>query len=273
MGNDRENTPNAVLTARKAAEKARDNAKTKMADMGINARLCYEDAQQNMGPAENWGASEWYALRDKYLDVETEFAHLANQQKAQQAQQRATQPEPVPDQTDRDKAIKDVQAAAAKVKENADIAPIVIDASGGINRSLIYRWFLAPAQELDVGQLRDLVAILETLLSGDYSQLPEEQRPKPQATTPPPPSNQPQPDETVPVPTTKETLAAGIVKAAEAFVTANAQGGWTVDSVMAHIMKGHNVENYEALSVEELTGIKENLETRAVDYLNDLIPF
>ena len=93
-----------------------------------------------MGPAENWGASEWYALRDKYLDPETEFAHLAKAKQTQQAQQQAVEPEPVPEKTDRQLAIDDVMATLQEIAAKPELSGAVMDAGGNLHPHLIQRW-------------------------------------------------------------------------------------------------------------------------------------
>lgn len=260
-----ENTPDAVGTAKKAASTARDIAKNKMKAMGINATLCYEDAQQQMGPAENWGASEWYALRDKYADPETEFAHLANQQKAQQAKEQAVKPEPVPEQTDRDKAIAEVQKQVDKVKQDAKISPLVLDENDLIYRTLIEQWFGA-VKELDVGQMRDLAGILETIVGGDLSRLPQSQSA----------STAPQPDEVVPPPQTQTPRESAVL----AFFTEienvaktpkASEKGWTEEHIYDALLQFYKVSTHNELTDEQLAEVIDGLNAHGIHFIMQLV--
>lgn len=163
------NTPDAVGTAKIEAQEARDRAKLALKEMGINAKVCYDDAQEQMGPAENWGAAEWYALRDKYLDPETEFAHLQRVAKQKQAVKQAVEPEPAPEMPDRQKAINEVQAITAKMKEDKPLLAVhIFDDEGRIKQELLGRWFGKQDRAMDVGEIMRLHEIMQTLMNGSY---------------------------------------------------------------------------------------------------------
>ena len=180
-------TPDAVATAKGEAEQARDRVRLKLKEMGITAKECYEDAQQQLGPAENWGAAEWYAIRDKYLDPEVEFAHLKPQKAPESVAEPVAEPvaEQPPEKTDRQKAIDDIVDAVGSLQKSHVVASeLVLTDEGRIREDLIKRWFQTDTKNMDVGQLVDLVKILETFMQGDYGYLPPEERPKQTATAP-----------------------------------------------------------------------------------------
>ena len=182
-------TGDAVGTAKKDAEEARNRVKLKLREMGINARICYDDAQAQMGPAENWGAAEWYALRDKYLDPETEFAHLVQKQESKPKQ--ASKPEP----TDYERATKDVMASMSEFKaKRPDLISIVFTEDGKLKRSLLKRWFNKESTEMDVADLGQLVQNIGRLVDGDYTLLPKEMQPA--TRVPRPATREVQPEQT-----------------------------------------------------------------------------
>ena len=132
------NTPDALGTAKKEAETARNSVNLKLKQMGITAKQCYDDAQDQMGTAENWGAAEWYALRDKYLDPEVEFAHLKREAKLSEDIKKAVEPEPAPEVTDRDKAISDVVLLTNTIKEKHEpIAIVMFDEMGKLYEKVL----------------------------------------------------------------------------------------------------------------------------------------
>ena len=266
------NTKDAVANAKQEAEQARDRNKLSIKDMGISAKICYEDAQHQMGPAENWGAAEWYALRNKYLDPEVEFAHL----KPQKAPEPVAEPvaEQPPEKTDRQKAIDDIVDAVGSLQKSHVIASeLVLTDEGRIREDLINRWFQTDTKNMDVGQLVDLVKILETFMQGDYGYLPPEERPKQTATAP-------QADEVVEDTaeaeetatdedmTPMDALVAAAHKLAESDDGINL--GLNSETILNRIRAAKDVISLVMLDEAQLIEITSNLMTVGVDYLHQM---
>ena len=297
------NTKDAVANAKQEAEQARDRNKLAIKDMGISAKICYEDAQNQMGPAENWGAAEWYALRNKYLDPEVEFAHL----KPQKAPEPVAEPvvEQPPEKTDRQKAIDDIVDTVTQLQKSHVIASeLVLTDEGRIREDLIKRWFQTDTKNMDVGQLVDLVKILETFMQGDYGYLPPEERPKQTASAPvesmatgiqtspgfdKTPATAPQTDEvvseTIPLPETQakevakadnpimdvspmDALVAAAHKLAESDDGINL--GLNSETILNRIRASKDVISLTMLDEAQLIEIASNLMTVGVDYLHQM---
>ena len=167
------NTPDALGTAKKEAETARNSVNLKLKQMGITAKQCYDDAQDQMGTAENWGAAEWYALRDKYLDPEVEFDHLKREAKQTADIKKAVEPEPAPEITDRNKAIDDVVKLTMTIKEKHEpLAIVIFDEEGKLYEKYYKHWFNTDAKNMDVGQIGQLAEKLKDMIDGKLGHLP-----------------------------------------------------------------------------------------------------
>ena len=177
---------------KKDAETARERSRQVIKSMGITTTQCYEDAVRHMGPAENWGAAEWYALRDKYLDPENEFAHLVNKEKPK------AKPTPQPQLTDLQRAYQDVANAVEKLKtEKPDLVPYVLTEDGMIRRDLLNYWFQTETKSLDVAGCGTVVLNINGIINSNYNLLLPNHRPAEPA-QPETPSTQVQPDEVPP---------------------------------------------------------------------------
>ena len=265
-------TPDAVATAKGEAEQARDRVRLKLKEMGITAKECYEDAQNQLGPAENWGAAEWYAIRDKYLDPEVEFDHLKPKAKPEPVAEPVA--EKPPEKTDRQKAIDDAVDAVEELKKNHAVASeLVLTDEGRIREDLIKRWFQVDTKNLDVGQLVDLVKILETFMQGDYGYLPPEERPKQTATAP-------QADEVVEdTAEAEETATDEVMPPMDTLIaTANELAksddginlGLDGVTILNRIRAAKDVISLTMLDEAQLIEIASNLMNIGVDYLHQL---
>ena len=265
-------TPDAVATAKGEAEQARDRVRLKLKEMGITAKECYEDAQNQLGPAENWGAAEWYAIRDKYLDPEVEFDHLKPKAKPEPVAEPVA--EKPPEKTDRQKAIDDAVDAVEELKKNHAVASeLVLTDEGRIREDLIKRWFQVDTKNLDVGQLVDLVKILETFMQGDYGYLPPDERPKQTATAP-------QADEVVEdTAETEETATDEVMPPMDTLIAAANKLAESDDginlgldsvTILNRIREAKDVISLTMLDEAQLIEIGLNLMSVGVDYLHQL---